>query len=76
MRLDEWNGIVIMSGDGLIFEVCPAVDFPLCLADNERILCFHSIISLFPVTCRPLVDLLWNPGSTDPRLRTPVLDLY
>jgi len=22
MRLDEWNGIVIVSGDGLIFEVC------------------------------------------------------
>jgi len=21
MRLDEWNGIVIVSGDGLIFEV-------------------------------------------------------
>jgi len=22
LRLDEWDGIVIVSGDGLIFEVC------------------------------------------------------
>lgn len=29
LRLDEWNGIVIVSGDGLIFEVCVAFNFLL-----------------------------------------------
>lgn len=38
LRLDEWNGVVIVSGDGLIFEVCLVFRFLLHSSDVERVL--------------------------------------